>query len=261
MQELPSEAILLENIDYLAIHSLKLRSAGTLHRYFTSLNAAIKLVTGEHKNLKSQLPKMQRKTIQWFEPEEVTAILEAFRQDTYSPENSVFPHSRYYPYVAFLAMTGCRPEEAIAITWDDLQWTQRGCKAKISKAYSKGELMDVTKNHIARSIALPQKLANILKPLQGYTPLFQNSEGSYLDHGNFTKRQWYAVLDGLRADGKIVTRLRPYALRHSYVTNLHYKHAFSLVKIAGLIGDRPETVIKHYTGLKKIEPDEMPDLY
>ncbi|MEA5469353.1 tyrosine-type recombinase/integrase [Spirulina sp. 06S082] len=261
LKDIPAKANDMQNIENLASHGLKIRAAGTLHRYFTSLNAAIKLVTGEHENLKSQLPKMQRKTIQWFEPLEIKAILEAFREDTYNSANSSYAHSYYYPYVAFLALTGCRPEEAIALTWNDLQWGRKGCKAQISKVYSKGILMPVTKNHIARVIPLAPKLAEILKPLEGKETLFSSPTGGYLNHSNFYRRQWCFILDNLVKDEKIVTRLRPYCLRHSYVTNLHYEHGVSLVAIAQLIGDRPETVMRCYTGLKNFEPDELPDLY
>ena len=124
--------------------------------------------------------------------EEVTAILEAFQLDTYNPPKSAFKQSYYYPYTAFLAFTSCRPEEAVAMTGDDLIWTARGCKANINKAYSKGILLDTTKNNEARTIGLSSSLADILAPLPGRKTnglLFPNRRGDYLDRDNYRSRQ------------------------------------------------------------------------
>lgn len=50
-----------------------------------------------------------------FSREEKEAIIAAFENNTFSPKFTSTPHSFYAPYVKFLFMTGCRPEEAIAL--------------------------------------------------------------------------------------------------------------------------------------------------
>jgi integrase len=56
-----------------------------------------------------------------FRAEERDAILAAFEQNTYSPKYAPPCHSYYLPYVKFLFMTGCRPEEAAALKWKHIQ--------------------------------------------------------------------------------------------------------------------------------------------
>ncbi|MEA5471687.1 tyrosine-type recombinase/integrase [Spirulina sp. 06S082] len=257
----------LSEIEYLGAAVLKIRALSTTHRNFQFLNAAITLYTGEDKKLKKQLPPEPKPSIEWFEPHEVRFILEAFRDDRYNSDRSAFTHSFYYPYVAFLAHTGCRPEEALALSWANLIWSSDRCecKVKIDKAYTKGILLPHTKNYKIRTIALSSSLIKILennyKKSNQNRLIFPGYKGGYLDHGNFRERQWQPILEALVRNGLIRKYLKPYCLRHSYVTNMHHEAEVSLVKIAGLIGDKVETVIKRYTGLKEMDPAKMPNLY
>jgi integrase len=56
-----------------------------------------------------------------FSQKERDMIIEAFEKNTYVSKFASVPHSYYSPYVRFLFMTGCRPEEAIALKWKHIR--------------------------------------------------------------------------------------------------------------------------------------------
>lgn len=270
LAKLSNNALLLKNIDSFGKECLKKSALSCVHRYFQSIQPALRLEKGyEQIQLKKQLPKLPKKTIEWFEPKEVNAILDAIKNNRFQADRSCFKHSFYYPYAAFCAYTGCRPEEVIALTWNDLRWNEdkTKCSVKINKAYSKGILKHETKNHVIRIFPLASNLVKILKKWIDECPKTQNNlvfpspKGFYMKQDNYGRRLWKPITTKLVKAGLIEKHLPPYNLRHSFVTNLHYNHHVSFAVIAGLIGDRVETVIKNYTGLKPFDAGEMPNIY
>jgi integrase len=59
---------------------------------------------------KAKLPKRAPFTV-----EEIHLILEAIKNDTYTPKCSSYKHSHYYPFIYFLFKTGVRNAEAIGL--------------------------------------------------------------------------------------------------------------------------------------------------
>ena len=68
-----------------------------------------------------ELPKTAKKKIECFEKFKIEAIIAAFYSNEYKPKKSAFLHSFYTPLVEFSCITGARPEEAHALTWDDIK--------------------------------------------------------------------------------------------------------------------------------------------
>lgn len=62
----------------------------------------------------------KKKTIKSFTKNEVITILDVFKNDKYLPEKALYNYSYYYNFVAFRFLTGTRPSEAIAVTWNDI---------------------------------------------------------------------------------------------------------------------------------------------
>ncbi|MBP0012924.1 MAG: tyrosine-type recombinase/integrase [Roseofilum sp. SBFL] len=239
----------------------KANAIATCHRHFESLQPAIRLHLPETK-LKPQLPKRVKRPIEWFPPEEVKAILQAFKTDRFSSPFAPVPHSYYYPYVCFLAYTGCRPEEAISLLWSDLFWPQASCEASITKVFSKNILKPYTKNHLIRNIPISLALQDLLEERKRRSGLvFPSPHKKHIDQSNFSSRVWNCVLHSLVAEGEIRKRLRPYCLRHSFVTNIHHEHGVPFPTIAHLIGDKIETVIRFYSGTKPLTTQTFPNLY
>ncbi|MGK7924865.1 MAG: tyrosine-type recombinase/integrase [Spirulina sp.] len=269
LDKLPKESLLLRNIDSLGDESLKVCAVTSAFRYFSTLQAAIRQYKGyEQIDIKKQLPKIPKKPIEWFEPNEVKKILQAIKDNRFNPNSSRYKHNFYYPYACFCAYTGCRPQEAIALTWNDIHWNEdkTKCQVKINKAYRKG-VLKVTKNHQIRLIPISDKLTEILKEHQSKSSfnnnnlVFPSYEGKYLNIDNYNRNIWKPILSELVKQKEISKYLKPYCLRHSFVTNLHYNHHISFGVIAGLIGDKLQTVIDYYTGLKPFDAGKMPDIY
>ncbi|MBP0011776.1 MAG: tyrosine-type recombinase/integrase [Roseofilum sp. SID2] len=263
LDSLPRSALNLENLENLGQEYMKLYSVSVCDRHFGSLQPAIRQRL-PHIKLKTQLPKIIKRPIECFTSREVKIILESFELDRFSSPSSSFPHSYYHSYVSFLAYTGCRPEEAIALSWADIFFLPNGAgsEALINKAFSKGLLKSYTKNYLIRTIPISPSLQEILNPFKRQSGLlFPSVRGKHIDQHNFSVRIWKPILNQLVLLGEIRKYLRPYCLRHSFVTNIHYDHGIPFPTIAQLIGDKLETVIKFYSASKPLTSKSFPDLY
>ena len=197
------------------------------------------------------IPKPQKKPIECFEPNEVKAIIAAFYSDEYKHKFSSFEHSYYAQYVEMLALTGARPEEIIALTFEDIKRKGGKTYIKFSKAYSKGILLPHTKTKEIRIFPCNKQLVSVLNSVPKINELmFPGVEGGYLNHGNFRKRDWRVVLKGLVEDGKVEKYLKPYALRHSFITRL-VREGVDIKTVATLSGNSVATIIKHYLAAKQ----------
>jgi integrase len=200
------------------------------------------------------LPKVQKPSISAFEPDEVKEIIAAFYSNKYNPKSSRYEHSFYAPMVEFLALTGCRPEECHALTWDDIK--TRGDKTfiRINKAYSKGILLPHTKTHTIRLFPcneqLKQLLARVPKRVNENNLVFPSSGGAYVNQDNFRGRYWNRILKGLVEEGLIEQRLKPYCLRHSFITRL-IRDGVDIATVASLSGNSPEIIIQRYLASRK----------
>ncbi|NET40855.1 site-specific integrase [Okeania sp. SIO2B3] len=176
---------------------------------------------------------------------EINQILEAFRYDKYSDKKG--RHSFYYPYTAFLSLTGCRPEEAIALTWDDVDLESR--VINIRKAYTHGHLKLSTKTGRERAIPVNDQLKNIIEGSRGGRTklIFPSPSGSYLNHHNFSQRAFKRVISALYKEGLISKKLPPYSLRNSWIT-LMLKKDLDLATVAKLAGTSEKMILNHYWG-------------
>lgn len=116
-------------------------AAGTLRPVLADLNAAANLALQmkqiEHNPYNHlKLPKKIKKPIECYDDNEIKAILEAFYEDTYCSKFSSAKHSYYYYYISVLAFTFARPEEIIALTWNDVKTKADKTYIKISKVYN-----------------------------------------------------------------------------------------------------------------------------
>ena len=220
-----------------------------------AVNAAVNagLITINPFN-KVNIPKPQKKPIECFEPHEVKAIIAAFYSDEYNPKSSRYQHSFYAHYVELLALTGARPEEIIALKFDDVKRKGENTYIKFSKAYSKGILLPHTKTKEIRLFPCNEQLRALIKSIprrkNSNNLLFSSVEGGYLNHNNFRDDNWRIVLKGLVKDKKVEKYLKPYALRHSFITRL-VREGVDIKTVATLSGNSVATIIKHYLAAKQ----------
>ncbi|MEG4484469.1 tyrosine-type recombinase/integrase [Microcoleus sp. D2_18a_B4] len=262
LTKVSSEALDLDNPHLLLQELLEHYSSSTLKKAIANINAACnysvetKLISDNpYHNLKKQLPKGQKskRSKECFEPEEVKSIIQSFSSNEFCSPASAYSHSYYSGYVEFLALTGFRPEEAIALNWNDIKERKGRTVIVVSKAYSKGELKD-TKTYNTRIFPCNDQLLSLLRRIpkrqNENNLIFPSVEGGYLNQDNFLNRQWRPVVIKLYQSGKISQYLPCYNLRHSFITRL-IRDGYDPSTVAALVGNSPQVILDHYLAAKK----------
>ncbi len=205
-----------------------------------------------------QLEKQIKKPILCYEIKEIKCIIAAFANDTYNPKSSRYKHSHYTSYVEFLALTGTRPEEALALTFEDIKRKGNKTYIRINKAYSKGVLLAHTKTREIRLFPVNDQLTGLLNRIPKTSNLlFPGVTGGYINHHRFRESNWRKVINGLVSDGSISQYLKPYSLRHSFITRL-IRDGVDIATVARISGNSTETIINHYLAAR--ESFNVPEL-
>lgn len=198
--------------------------------------------------LQRLLSKESNRTQKAYSVDEVAAILEAFKSDRYCPNKNAYSHSYYYRFVEFLVLTGCRPGEAIALTWGDIE----NGKIRFNKSYSLGVLKS-TKNGKTRYFPINDRLNDCLHA-QFLIPFSENCynlvfpsmiTSSYITIRNFTDRIFNTVIDGLMKDGLVSQKLPTYNLRNTSAS-FYLRMGVDRATIAHLLETSGEMLDKHY---------------
>jgi integrase len=196
-----------------------------------------------YSRLFKSIPKSQKngRSRKCFEKHEIENILATFASNEFVSKFSVHPHSHYRGYVEFLALTGFRPEEAIALEWGDI----KNGRIIVSRAYSQG-ILKSTKTYETRNFPINSQLANLLQNLpRAQNLVFPAPEGSYINQHNFGERYWKPIVKKLVAAGKVSEYLPTYNLRHSWITRM-LRSNLDIATVAKLAGNKPDTILKHY---------------
>lgn len=187
-----------------------------------------------------------------FARKEREVIIQAFENNTYCSRYSPLKHSYYTPYVRFLFLTGCRPEEAIALKWKHIQGNEIiFCEAVATDLRIRKD----TKTHESRSFPINAQLGDLLesiKPLgvDAETLVFPARGNKEIDAHNFLNRTWKPIVEQLVEDGKVKQYLPQYNCRHTFIT-LCLEAGVSVVQVAKWVGNSPEVIMKHYAGIIK----------
>jgi integrase len=158
--------------------------------------------------------------------------------------------------VSVLAYAGLRPGEALALTWADV----RERTLLVERAVSLGEEKE-TKTRRRRSVRLVGPLAADLaawRMRSGRPPetalVFPRSDGRPWHDTDW--RNWRQRAFATAAEAAGLDRLRPYDLRHSFVSLLIAEGA-SIVEIARQAGHSPTVALDTYGHvLEELEGDE-----
>ena len=166
-------------------------------------------------------PKQVENDIDCYEKDEIFKILDAIKNNTYNSPFSAFNHSYYWSYAYFQTLTGARPENTCALTWNDVITKGDRTYIKFSKAYSKGILLPYTKNKTIIMFPVNEQLKELLvfmernkNPKNKNNTLFCGIKGGYFHADNFNRSIWKKVVKALMED-KVLDRY----LTHNAVCN------------------------------------------
>ncbi|MEG4489298.1 site-specific integrase [Microcoleus sp. D2_18a_B4] len=233
----------------------KKRSAATSKKRFMHLTAAVDWNSKQGNiprrwgieyrdvlgSVKISGKKKEKKKIDVYTVDEVYRILNALRDDTYSRFKG--KHSQYYKYVYFLWLTGCRPSEAIALKWDNVNIARRiitFCEAQVLTSGGKIVSKDGTKTELLRTFPVNQELQILLESIprqEGF--VFTNEMGKPISQAALNT-VWKTLLKSLEMRYRI-----PYNLRHTMIS-YHANNDFPIQKLAKLVGNSPEVIMQHY---------------
>lgn len=266
LAKVSERALLLSNADLLVPELLQHYSVGTLSRIKINIDACLNwsLESGKlDRKPKYTFPDSGTKgtrSKEAFTTAEIQRILTALENDEFTSKYASFSHSWYVRFVEFMALTGRRPEDLIALTWDDIQERHGRMVMIVSKAYSKG-ILKKTKNELVTIYPLNREMLNCLTR-QGKIPndnrlVFPSQKLGYIDLHNFTNRVWKPIVTKLDEMGEIDRYLPFYNLRHSRATHL-IRSGVDLQTIATLLETSIEMLSKHY--LQGNSEIELPNL-
>lgn len=198
-----------------------------------------------------------------FTEDEISSILKAFKNDTFSPKFSAFKHSHYYPFIYFIFKTGVRNAEAIGLRVGSIDLENNHIHIKEVLARSlKGtsallRIRKETKNGKERILPLTPDLLHVLNPLiegkQNDDLVFKSPNGLAIDDNNFQPRIFKKVLKGLGIEERVL-----YACRHTFGSRC-IDSGITPVMTAFLMGNNPETALRNYTHQINI-PKELPNI-
>ena len=118
-----------------------------------------------------------------------------------------------------------------------------------------------TKTHQIRLFPINNQLRELLNDI-GYEEaeklLFYNRNSRELNTHNFLNRVWKPVLTNLVNDKLIRYYLPQYNCRHTFIT-LCLEAGISVKQVADMVGNSPEVIYKHYSGV--IKQLEVPEIF
>lgn len=159
-------------------------------------------------------------------------------------------HPFYAPWVKFLFWTGCRPEEAAALRWEDISPDFR--EVLIDEAFPVDmKQPQSTKNYQSTRFPCNTRLQNLLrsiKPQGGDRTafIFAGKEGGRFEYHNFQTRQWKPLITELVESGQVAFYLSQYHCRHTWITEA--LNHLTVADVSYLARVSPNVLYKHYAG-------------
>lgn len=251
LAKLPTKLLELNNADKAIAKLLKIYSVGTLERTLANLKAACNLAIEKQQIERNpykyiKLPKRQKPLIECYSDNDIKAIFEVFRE------------GRFIDYVQFLAYTFCRPEEAIALTVNDIDLVDN--VINFDKAYSRG-ILKVTKNNKVRLFPINEQLKPLASKLvsEYNDVIFTNTLNKRLDHRSWGRDVWKPTVSDLVSKGRVKKYLKPYCLRHSGITRC-IRSGYDIATVAKLAGTSTEIIMRNYLVSLDLVDIKIPDI-
>jgi len=188
-----------------------------------------------------------------FTVKEIEQILDSFKTDRFSRFRG--KHKQYYLYAYFCWLTGCRPSEAIALKWENVDLSKRRIKFCEGQVDVSGRIIKKkgTKPVDVRYFPINSGLEELVTSIphrKGY--VFLNDRGKAVSQQSF-RLVWVTILESLGLRYR-----KPYQLRHSMIS-YHANNDYPIQKLAEIVGNSEEMIREHYLRLD-IERINLPDV-
>jgi integrase len=175
-----------------------------------------------------------------FTVKEVEQILEALRLEVFSRYRG--RHRQYYNYIKFLWLTGCRPSEAIALKWDNVDLKKKRIKFCEGYVESSGKIVKKkgTKTVPFRHFPINSTLYELLSSLpRDNEYVFTGIDGEPIRQ-HALNRIWQGLLPKLGIKYRV-----PYQLRHGMIS-YHANQGFPITQLATIVGNSEKVIKDHY---------------
>jgi integrase len=153
--------------------------------------------------------------------------------------------SGYGALIRFACATGLRPEEWIALTWTDIDFTLRTCR--INKVVVRGQLRTTEgkTSGAFRTVMLPQRAIDALqtlpRPIRSDGLIFPAAKGGHINLDNWRSRIWKEALIAAKVEHRPL-----YQMRHTYAT-LALAAGADIYWVSKQLGHTNiQTTLKHY---------------
>lgn len=194
-----------------------------------------------------------------FTKSERDAIIRAFETDQFSrfKSKSSHSHSSYAPYVKFCFFTGCRPSEAIGLTWGDISDYIYFNKAAVHAGKEGIVTKSGLKTQKKRKFPINDQLRTMLGSIKPETAkptdlVFGPGDGKYLSQASF-RQIWRRILKNLG-----IPYRKPYQTRHTFVTMQVINNQTDATQVARWVGTSTRMIERHYLGdISHVKPSEV----
>lgn len=237
-------------------------SEGTAKRLLIRINAAMKQALKNQLIDRNPYEGMGNEITVQRQPEDER--VDAFTARERDLIISVYENHRHYqkyaPLIKFLFWTGCRPSEAIGLTWKNVSNSFDTVTFKEVIVYCQGEKVrkKTTKNNRARKFPCTPKIKQMLQEMKGNSQpddfVFCLSNGQPINHSHF-QRSWRGGDNGVKKYHGVVTTMceqgiishyrNPYQTRHTFAT-LAVEAGMLIHDVARLIGNTPKVCEERY---------------
>ena len=150
-----------------------------------------------------------------FSQAEMDQIIESFKTD----QRRGMSYRPYAPFVEFLFRVGCRPSEAIGLTWANVS---PDCDTilfagALVQVKNRRVRTTTSKNNRTRSLSLSPSTQELLQSIRPESPepkalVFPSPNGDSINYRNFSSRAWDKVVNPIKPD------TTPYSCRDTFIT-------------------------------------------
>ncbi|MBE9193210.1 site-specific integrase [Gloeocapsopsis crepidinum LEGE 06123] len=157
--------------------------------------------------------KSEDEGIDIFSVSEVYQILEALKLNTYSRFKNT--HSQYYKYVYFCWLTGCRPSEAVALKWENIDLVRNKLKFVEGQINASGKIVKKqgTKTEACRVFPINDELKSLLTSIpHRKSYVFLGKLGNPISQ-QALNGVWRSLLTSMGIRYRV-----PYQLRHTMIS-------------------------------------------